>query len=99
MNTKNLKIFVWYITAENVEKYKFNFDEKSITKFENTYKFCNEDLNKFTLSLRKGVYHQKYIDSWSKFKETLLRSKDSFYSSLIFESLTTSLYKFMEHPW
>ena len=27
-----------------------------IEKFPNTYQFCNGDLNKFTLLLRKGVY-------------------------------------------
>ena len=29
---------------------------KLIKKFPNTYKFCNKDLNKFVLLLRKGVY-------------------------------------------
>ena len=30
----------------------------------NTYKFCNNDINKFILLLRKGVYPHEYMDSW-----------------------------------
>ena len=41
-------------------------------KFLNTYNFCNKDLNKFSLLLRKGVYPYAYMDSWEKFNETEL---------------------------
>ena len=40
-----------------------------IKKFSNTYRFCNKDLNKFALLLRKGVYPYEYMDSWKRFKE------------------------------
>ena len=33
-------------------------------KFPNTYQFCNRDLNKFSLLLRKVVYPYEYMDSW-----------------------------------
>ena len=31
-------------------------------KFPNTYRFCNGDVNKFILLLRKGVYPYEYMD-------------------------------------
>ena len=34
------------------------------------YQFCNGDLNKFVLLLRKGVYPYEYTDSWERFNET-----------------------------
>ena len=34
-----------------------------IKKFLNIYKFCNGDINKFILLLRKGFYAYEYMDS------------------------------------
>ena len=47
-------------------------------KFSATYQFCNKDLNKFELFLRKGVYPYEYMDSWERFKETSLPIKNIF---------------------
>ena len=47
-----------------------------IEKFPNTYRFCNKELNKFVLLLRKGVYPHEYMNSWEKFDETLLPDKE-----------------------
>ena len=42
-----------------------------IEKFPRTYEFCNGNLNKFVLLLRKGVYPYEYMDSQGRFNETL----------------------------
>ena len=56
-------------------------------KFKNTYSFCNNDLNKFILLLRKGVSPYEYMDSWERFNETSLPSKKEFYSNLNMEDI------------
>ena len=35
---------------------KNHFNKDLIKRFANIYEFCNEDINKFILLLRKGVY-------------------------------------------
>ena len=49
-----------------------------IKKFARMYQFCNGDLNKFVLLLRKGVYPYEYMDSWERFNETSLPPKNLF---------------------
>ena len=76
-------------------KKKFNND--LIRKFKNTYSFCNNDtaepsfserINKFVSLLRKGVYPYEYMDSWKRFNEKLLSSKEDFYSNLNMEDIS-----------
>ena len=68
-----------------------NYFNKYLTKkFANTYKFCDGDINKFCLMLKKGVYPYKYIDSWKRFNETLLPNKEDFYSNLNMEDITNA---------
>ena len=57
-----------------------------------TYQFCNGDLNKFVLMLRKGVYPYEYMDSWEKFDETFLPPKKYFYSELNEEDISDADY-------
>ena len=61
-------------------------------RFRNTYQFCNKDLSKFILLLRKGVYLYEYMDSWEGFHETMLPTKESFYSELNLEDITEEDY-------
>ena len=56
------------------------------------YQFCNGDLNKFALLLRKGVYPYQYMDSWERFDETSLADKKYFYSELNLENITDKDY-------
>ena len=67
--------------------YKKKFNKELIKKFKNTYSFCNNDLNKFILLLRKGVYPYEYMDSWEKFNKTSLPIKEDFYSHLNMEDI------------
>ena len=46
-----------------------------IEKFPDIYRFCNRDINKFTLLLRKGLYPYEYMDSWERFNEESLPDK------------------------
>ena len=36
--------------------YKKRFEHDLVNKFKNTYEFCNKDISKFILLLRKGIY-------------------------------------------
>ena len=82
---KNEKLLLKCFNCNNYCKKKFNQD--LIKKFKNTYSFCNNDLNKFVLLLRKGVYPYEYMDSWEKFNETSLPRKKDFYSDLNMENI------------
>ena len=73
--------------------YKKQFKHDFISKFENAYEFCNKDISKFILLLRKGIYPYEYMDSWERFDETLLPDKETFYSSLNMEDITDIVYR------
>ena len=70
-----------------------DFNKDLINRFANTYKFCDGDINKVILLLRKGVYPYKYMDNWERFNEILLTNKEDFYSSLNMEAITDVDYR------
>ena len=86
----NQLIFRCFRCKKNYEK---DFNKELIKIFANTYRFCNKDLNKFTLLLRKGVYPYEYMDNWEIFDETLLPNKEAFYSFLSMEDITDNDYR------
>ena len=47
-------------------------------RFKNTFKFSNNDINKFILLLTKGFYPYEYIDECKKINETSLLKKKIF---------------------
>ena len=79
---------------DNLIKYKCLFCNKDYsktidaqlkTRFTNTFKFSNNDINKFILLLGKSVYPYEYMDEWEKFNETSLIENEEFYSNLNME--------------
>ena len=74
-----------FMYFECKKDYKKDFNKELIKRFANIYEFCNEDINKFILILRKDVYPYEYMDSWERFDETSLPNKEAFYSSLKME--------------
>ena len=72
---------------------------KLFEKFSSVYQFCEGDLNRFVLSLRKGVYSYEYMDSWEKFDETALPSKEAFYSNLNLENISDKDYAHAQKVW
>ena len=74
------------------KNYSNKIDEISKKWFKNTCKFSNNDINKFILLLRNGVYTYKYMDEWEKFNETTLPEKEIFYSTWNIEDITDSDY-------
>ena len=89
--TKNEKLLLKCFNCNSYYKKKFN--KELIEKCKNTYGFCNSDLIKFILLLRKGVYPYEYMDSWEKFNETSLPSKEDFYSNLNMEDIDDTDYR------
>ena len=97
MNLKGLRIINFLIIANSVKKKKKKKKQLKpinglIKKFPNTFKFCNNDINKFILLLRKGVYSYEYLDNWERFNETALPNKNTFYSKLHLEDITDEDY-------
>ena len=45
------------------KKFKKDFNKELIKRFANIYEFCNKDINKSILLLRKGVCPYEYMDS------------------------------------
>ena len=66
---------------------KKDFNKDLIKRFASIYEFCNRDINKFILLLRKRIYPYEYMDSWKRFNEIFLHDKEGFYSSLNMEGI------------
>ena len=70
-----------------------------IEQFSNTYTLVNNDLDKFLLLLRKGEYPCDYMNTFDKFKETNLPTKEQFYNKTNKESITEDNYKHAQNVW
>ena len=73
--------------------------EELIKTFPSVYQFCNGNLNKFVLLLRKGVFPYEYIDSWKNFDENTLPPKEDFYRDLNLEDISNEDYVRAQKVW
>ena len=89
MSIKNNQLIFQCLKCK--KNYKKDYKEL-IKRFANTYEFCNGDINKFILLLRKGVYPDEYMDSQERFNETSLPDKKAFFSELNLEDITDKDY-------
>ena len=90
VSLKDLKITNFLIIAKSVEKTIKG--DRLTRKFQNIYKFSNNNINQLILLLRKGVYPYEYKDSWERFYETTLPNKKAFCSKLYLENITDEDY-------
>ena len=76
--------------VDNLSEFKINKIDNDvlIKRFCNAYQLSDNDINKFKFLLRKGVY----IDSWKRFNETELPSKDKLYNKLNLEDISADDY-------
>ena len=87
-------MLIIYLKLRIIKKCLDDETVKDLTKrFSNTHNFCNDDINKFAILLRKGLYPYEYMHSWEKFNETELPSQESFYSELRLEGISESDYE------
>ena len=86
MTTKDEQLIFRHFECR--KSYEKDFNKELIKRFANIYEFCNGDINKFILLLRKELYPYGYMDSWERFDETSLPDKETSYSSLNMEDIT-----------
>ena len=60
------------------KNYQKKFDENLKKRIFNAYKFSNNEINRFILLLRNGVYPYEYMNDWEKLRKHLLSEKDDF---------------------
>ena len=70
------------------KRFSEKLEEKLTAKFKNIYRFCNKDIDKFMLLLRKDIHPYEYMDDWSRFDEEQLPGKSDFYSGLNMEEIS-----------
>ena len=86
-----------YGCKECKEEWKRPINE--LIKFPGIYQFDDDNLNKFVLLLRKGVYPHEYMDSWEESDETTLPAKEDFYSNLNLENISDEDYFHAQKVW
>ena len=81
--------------ASSLDKLANNLSDD---QFKNLRKFFKDD-DQFQLLKRKGVYPYEYIDSFDRFNEGALPSKDNFYSKLNLSGVSDLDYAHAQNVW
>ena len=92
MKNEDEKVILRCFTCKN--NYEKDFNKELIKRFASTYEFCNGNLNKFILLLRKGVYPYEYMDNCEIFDKRSLPNKESLYSNLNMENIDDIDYRY-----
>ena len=71
-----------YKCGECKKEWEELLDHQLIETFPSVHEFCEGDLDKFVLLLRKGAYSYEHMNSWEKFNKTSLPDKKGFHSKL-----------------
>ena len=79
LNMKVTKNATKYKCKSCNKYYSNKIDEELKRRVKKTFKFSNNDINKFILLLRKGVYPYEYMDDWERFNGISFPGKDEFY--------------------
>ena len=81
------------------KNYSNNINEKLKKRFKNTFRFSNNNIDRFILLLRKGVYPCEHMDEWEQFNETSLPETEDFYSNSNMEDITDLDYNHVITRW
>ena len=93
----------------SLEKLVKNLKDKGVKEgkelketFPSTYAYFKKDWKNidneaFELLIRKGVYPYEYMDCWDKMKQTILPSKEDYYSKLSGKGISEKDYDFAKN--
>ena len=81
--------------ASSLDKLAGNLDDDQCKNLRQFF----DDEEHFKLMRRKGVYPYEYVDSWDKFEETELPSKEAFYSKLYMKGISDKDYEHAQKVW
>ena len=81
--------------ASSLDKLAKNLDDDQCKNLRDFY----SDEEHFKLMRRKGSYPYEYVDSWEKFEETELPSKEAFYSKLNMKEISDKDYEHAQKVW
>ena len=68
-------------------------------KLKNVYDFCNGNIDKFLLLLRKGAYPYDYMGNWKRFDQNTLPQRKEFYNELDHKDITNEYYAQAQKVW